>query len=231
MGLDVYVGSLTRYYARDWATITQQAGMAAGIPVFVVRGERPEVFRDPARVGPTVREWMTRLSGDLGEQLPAPLDWNETAQAPYFTDKPDSDCYAALLIWAALSERQDAGQAGRLFDDLAYRVTTEDAFKTRYPSLLWRTQIWLPIQTPLVFVAPGPGGETARFGSVHALKDELAALNERTWKADEAEIRRWRRASFAGPPPLETGARFAFAILWSLPQAAVDHRLVMLLDE
>jgi hypothetical protein len=30
MGLDIYVGSLTRYYRRDWETIVQQAGRELG---------------------------------------------------------------------------------------------------------------------------------------------------------------------------------------------------------
>jgi hypothetical protein len=38
MGLDVYVGSLTRYYTGDWETIVQQAGREMGLEV---RVERP----------------------------------------------------------------------------------------------------------------------------------------------------------------------------------------------
>jgi hypothetical protein len=33
MGLDVYVGSLTRYYAGDWELIAQQAAREIGVPL------------------------------------------------------------------------------------------------------------------------------------------------------------------------------------------------------
>jgi len=37
MGLDVFVGSLTRYYMGNWETVIQQAGRQNNIPVQVVR--------------------------------------------------------------------------------------------------------------------------------------------------------------------------------------------------
>jgi len=55
MGLDVYVGPLSRYYAGDWETIVQQAGRQQGVEVQVLRapvprqlpgsGDRPEGAR------------------------------------------------------------------------------------------------------------------------------------------------------------------------------------------
>ena len=37
MGLDVYVGSFTRYYAGDWKTVVQRYGREEGLKVEVVR--------------------------------------------------------------------------------------------------------------------------------------------------------------------------------------------------
>lgn len=39
MGLDVYVGSLTRYHGGDWETVVQQAAREQGIDVHVLRVE------------------------------------------------------------------------------------------------------------------------------------------------------------------------------------------------
>lgn len=36
MGLDVYVGTLTRYYSGDWELITQRVGRELGLTVEVV---------------------------------------------------------------------------------------------------------------------------------------------------------------------------------------------------
>jgi hypothetical protein len=41
MGLDVYVGSLTRYYARDWETIVQKWGRESGTRVEVLHQNEP----------------------------------------------------------------------------------------------------------------------------------------------------------------------------------------------
>ena len=51
MGLDVYVGSLTRYYAHDWETAVQRLGCEQGIPVVIVRArlQSPDAITDPAR--------------------------------------------------------------------------------------------------------------------------------------------------------------------------------------
>lgn len=44
MGLDVYVGALTRYYGGDWSLITQQIAAAAGMPTTVVHHDAAAVF-------------------------------------------------------------------------------------------------------------------------------------------------------------------------------------------
>ena len=59
MGLDIYVGSLTRYYEGSWETIIQQAGREAGTPIAVIRLTGPlgllaqlrALFRSPAGGG------------------------------------------------------------------------------------------------------------------------------------------------------------------------------------
>src|SRR5512139_2610382 len=99
MGLDIYVGSLTRYFARDWKTILEQLAERGEIPeVRVVRASEPkDAIADPEQLRPTVLAWRQALSAGLAEHLSAPLDWDESATAPYFTDKPSWDCYGALL--------------------------------------------------------------------------------------------------------------------------------------
>jgi hypothetical protein len=68
MGLDVYVGSLTRYYVGDWLLIAHQVGEQMDMKVTVVRTE-PEpadAITDPAAVLDTVLRWLSRLCGALG---------------------------------------------------------------------------------------------------------------------------------------------------------------------
>jgi hypothetical protein len=53
MGLDIYVGSLTRYYARDWETVVQKHARESGTKLTVERpNEPPDVVTDPETIRP-----------------------------------------------------------------------------------------------------------------------------------------------------------------------------------
>jgi len=108
MGLDIFVGSYTRYYAGDWETVVQRYGWQNGLPVEgVQRSHGPDAVTDPEQIRPSIVAWRDQLSAGLGDNLDRPLDWDESASAPYFTDKPAWDGYAALLLWASYADHPD----------------------------------------------------------------------------------------------------------------------------
>ena len=59
VGLDVYVGSFTRYYMHDWETIIQQAGRAQGLPVQIIRtnAEPDDAIEDPEQLRKIAVAW------------------------------------------------------------------------------------------------------------------------------------------------------------------------------
>jgi hypothetical protein len=235
MGLDIYVGSLTRYYARDWETVVQQYGRESGMPVDVVRPNEPEdAVADPNEIRADVLAWRESLSKGLGGNLSGPLDWDESPESPYFTDKPAWDCYSSLLLWAAYSEHPDLVRPVDCIEDWtkdeAYGRSADREFRTRYPALLRNTEIWLPSDFRFTFPAADVSGNTITFGSAVSLRDELIELNARTWRADNSTLAAWRKAGAEHLAPLEAGARFAFAVFIDLASAAVEHKLVMKLD-
>src|SRR2546427_925453 len=76
MGLDLYVGPLTRYYTGNWETILQQAAKGSDISVKIVRPNPPnqgwfarllDQFRPrgPAAAARAVRRWRNRLRTEL----------------------------------------------------------------------------------------------------------------------------------------------------------------------
>ena len=108
VGLDVYAGSLTRYYSGNWDTIVQQTGRMQGFPVHMLRASAPkDVEKNQDKIQAAVLGWRDRLSKGLQVRLSSPLDWDESAEAPYATDKPGWDCYSALLLWAAYAEHPE----------------------------------------------------------------------------------------------------------------------------
>lgn len=242
MGLDIYVGSLTRYFARDWKTVVQQAAERGEIPpVQVVRTNEPEdVVTDPEQIRHVVVDWQQGLSDGLGNNLSSPLSWDETNPTPWFTDKPAWDCYGALLLWAAYSEHPDLKRpaanpcglpgGGDWSGDPAYQRSVAKDSRTRYAHLLRNVEIWLPGEFTFTFGATWVTGVARQFGACSALVAQLDDLNARTWRATQAQLVEWRRDGADFGAPLEVAARFGFALMRDLAGRAAEHRLPMLLD-
>src|SRR5690606_18200676 len=67
MGLDIYAGPLTRYYAGDWQTVVQRYGAEQGLEVHVVRpGQTPFPSRPAGLLG--------RIFAKLGLRSDPPPD-------------------------------------------------------------------------------------------------------------------------------------------------------------
>ncbi|MFG3423038.1 hypothetical protein [Micromonospora sp. NPDC048063] len=234
MGLDLYVGPLTRYHLNDWLTITQQIGAQEGYDVRIVRAHEDEDHEtDPDMVQNAVREWQQWL----GEALGGPVDWPEGAVQPYWTDKPDWDGFGAVLLFAAYDERPDLhpGPWGKedspreFADAPAYQAAS--AQPERYVTLLSGVEWWLPLaEDPLVFEASRPTGQPTRMGSIDRLAAELRLLDERAGLLagyDPAEL---RRGLFTDDPSLVEFARFGLAVMLDLAETAIEHRQPLLLD-
>jgi hypothetical protein len=235
MGLDVYVGTLTRYYAGDWETVAQQWGREQGVPVHVFRaGESSEADTDPNQIRDGILQWRDLLSNALRDNISVPLDWNETAEAPYFTDKPDWVGYASLLLWAAYAEHPNLPIPSKTVKDWpadpAYKASIAQTFQTHYDQLLYRPELWLPCDFNFTFRAMNASGSEVNIGSSKMLLAQLDHLNLATWNANSITLQAWRNMSVGHELPLETYARFGFAIFKELAEQSVTHGLVMQLD-
>lgn len=229
MGLDVYVGSFTRYICHDWQTVLQSAGAV------VLRADDQE-SADPDTVRELVLDWRRRLNTAMPDG--GHLDWDESAWSPYYTDKPGWDAFGSLLMWAAYSEhprlKRPTQFVGHWEADTAYQTSNgkgwKNPFPTRYPNLLKGCEWWLPGRLPGVLQLPDMAQNPRIVGSSRDLLQELDELNERTWQADGETVAAW--AQEAAPPEgaMEEGARFCFALLRSLVGNAVAGRLPMMLD-
>ena len=227
MGLDVYVGSLTRYYTHDWETAVQQAGRELGVEVQVVRTEEPPVdeITDPDEARELVLAWRDATAAAVG----APLAWDESPEAPYFTDKPGWDAYGSLQVLAAADER-GAKVPKRAVEDWSRDRTWQKASggdAPRYPHL-YLPEWWLPGGVP-VFQSITPAVTQVAFGSSETLLQELELLNERTLRGTRDDLARWRDDGAEPGGPFEDAARFGLAVLTELARRSVEHRLPMLL--
>lgn len=234
MGLDLYVGPLTRYHLGDWLTITQQIGAQNGYDVRIVRAhEDEEAETDPGVVHNAVREWQQWL----GEALGSPAVWSEGPAQPYWTDKPDWDGFGAVILLAAYDERPDLRPAAgakqddpREFGDApAYQAASEQP--QHYVSLLAGVEWWLPLtEDPVVIEAPRPTGQPTRMASIDRLAAELRLLNERTGILAGHDPEELRRAAPGADATLEEAARFGLAVTLDLVEKAIQHRQPLLMD-
>jgi len=221
MALDVYVGSLTRYYAGDWENVAERA---AG-----TRHARPG---DAASMRPTVLAWREALAASLGNTVIIVWDWDESAEAPHFTGRPGWDGFGSLVLWAAYAEHPALRRPDSLpeeWDDDPALVRS-NAEGSRYSHLVRNVELWLPSPFDVTFEGQDIDRRRIVIGSALTLARQLGELNGATWKASESEVARWARRAPGDEAGLELKARHAFAILHDLVHRAVEHRLPMKLD-
>jgi hypothetical protein len=236
MALDIYVGSLTRYYAGEWETVGQRQARETG-GVAPARVDAPgDAIRDPEEIRPIVTEWRQGIAAALKESVVDPFDWDESGNEPYSTDQLGRDVFTSLRLWAAYAEHPDLPRPTALVADLA----TDPAFlrsnnpegTSAYHQLIREIELWLPWDFSFTFRAETPaGGSKVGLGSVPALRKQLAELNSKTWRASsEATLASWRRDVPSLDAPLEVFARFGFGVLYPLAALAEKGRTLLKLD-
>ena len=235
MALDVYVGSLTRYYAGDWENISERAARERGAPFRVAHpGGSVDNDNDSESIRPEIVAWRLALNESLGARLTAPLDWDEQPQAPYFTDRPGWDGFGSLVLWAAYAEhpalRRPLSLPEEWDSDPALMRSNVAGFRSRYSHLVRNVELWLPSPFDFTFEGEDVDGRRVVVGSTATLRRQLGDLNGATWKANGDTVAGWTREPLADDALLDQSARCAFAVLLDLAQLAVERRLPMKLD-
>jgi hypothetical protein len=220
VGLDVYVGSLTRYYLEGADDVLEPIARHQGIAVDDGQ-DAEEVIRA------AVLSWRERLSRWLGGRLAGQLDWDESAPAPCFTDKPGWDGYGGALLLAAHDEHPElpppASVSADWPDDPAYQAASAPGAGSRYAQLL-TPELWLPCRFEFTVRTQDVCGEEVELGSSLALLDQLELLSA--------------RYHLGGQPPepagdghsLAAAAGNGLAVLLRLAERSVSSRVPMKLD-
>lgn len=252
MGLDIYSGTLTRYYSRNWKTSVQQWGEENGVEVNIVRPD--EQNGEPAPVSEIldgVTGWRDKLIEALAGNITCKPFWNEDNDVtPYYTDKPDWDAVEALKLYVSC---RAAGEeipetVGKNFDiceQPAYKKFMQ--IKQNAISLFDSDGWWLPVSDSFLFKGILPTGHEQIIATVGMLKDELEEINALEWKADEKTIIEWRDTegyptdALYGNGKLEyiakntefdtvSLAKFAFSILWQAVKHSEQYGTLIIYD-
>jgi hypothetical protein len=234
MALDVYVGSLARYYAGEWENIAEKAARERGVQYQISRpGGSADRLKDPQRIPPAVLAWRAALSDSLGSKIALPLDWDEALEVPYFTGRPGWDGFGSLVLWAAYAEhpalRRPATLPEEWDNDPALMRSNVAGFRSRYSHLVRNVELWLPCAFDFTFEGEDVDGRRIIVGSSTTLGRQLGELNAATWKMNAGELMALANNRPAGSA-LETCARYALAVMTGLVRHALGHRLPMKLD-
>jgi hypothetical protein len=236
MALDIYTGSMTRYYAHQWKTETAQWAEQNGVPYARIdTSEKSDAVTDPMKIHEIVVDWMATTS-----KRPALLEggvvlsWDESVDSPYATEKIDWQWLNALKLVAAYHEHGDLQRPVLLRDDFAsdpaLARSMSKGFQTPYGPIYF-PELWLPVELGMVLETVTPGESLVDFGSSVDLLTALKILNEELFEASEEEIERWgREDGTAVEGTLEYFAKCGFSVLCRHAQISIERRHPILLD-
>lgn len=235
MALDVYVGSLTRYYAGEWEDVSEGTARERGAPFRIGRrggsGDREPKIQENLQA---ILAWRVELNRSLGERIARPLDWSEAFDAPYYTGRPGWDGFGSLVLWAAYAEhpaqRRPADLPEEWDNDPVLVRSSRSGFRSRYSHLVRNVELWLPDPFDFTFESEDVDGRRVVVGSTATLHRQLEDLNAATWKANAGIVASWARDARTANAPLEQNARYAYAVLLDLAERSVERRLPMKLD-
>ena len=234
MAFDVYVGTFTRYYRREWENVVQQQAKREGTQYrMVYAGGEPEPPPPADDIRAGINAWRDAINQALGENITNPLSWDESDDRPYFTDRPAWPGYNALLLWASYADHPQMTRPQKLpeewFDDPAFLATTEAERLGPFGNIV-RSNLWIPGDFKFNFGFVAPTNEKATIGSTSGFLESMNALNEATFKATSEDLHRWRMGEDSDSDDLESVARFGFAVFHALALKAVKHQLPILLS-
>ena len=234
MGLDIYAGTLTRYYSHNWKTVVQQWAEENGYSF-----NRITPDGEPA---------------DNEEELSsAEVQAAVDNERPYYTDKPDWDAFGAMLLVAACRTYEEpvpsTVEKDWIFGEhpLVARLASDEE---RVWSLFRGATWWLPLSDSFLFQGSLPTDDTAAIATLGGLRKELEKLNQLAWQADEDTILGW--ADTEGYPvdgtvdsdgqyskadipehtqyDTQSLAKFAFSMFWRAMRFAEEQQVPILLD-
>lgn len=250
MGLDIYAGTLTRYYTHNWKTAAQQFAEANGMNFRTIRQQKDEDNLSPKETQEIVTQWRDAIVNGLNLN-PAPL-WNEDYNdTPYYTNKPDWDALSALLLYIAAkySNKEVPDTVVKDFDVFKHPIV-KDFLETKdfQLSLFDGNGWWLPIEQNLMFNYVLPNSEKSPLATSRLLLEELKVYNSFEWNADRDTIISW--STTEGYPAdttyskengftevtehktynTESLAKYAFSILWQAAEFSLEHGVVVVYD-
>lgn len=203
MGLDIYSGTLTRYYCWNWKTITQNLAENLGMN-FVMKSPEGDMIPienedEKRKMEEAVKEWQMNFLSAIPDEYKVEA-WLEDNEHAYYTDKIDWLARGAIIIYqlATILNKPFPKIINRDFDFENHPLCQEASSKGIYTSIN-NTFMWFPLKGDVLFQYFDIYGEKTIMASIDLLQMELEKLNAATWQADEETILSWRETEYYEP--------------------------------
>lgn len=223
MAFDIYAGTMTRFYRREWENVVQRMAREQGRKYnMIYAGGAPPPPPPADEIRSAVHGWCQALTNALKPHGVSTIEWSEADDRPYFTDRPAWPGYSALLTWAAHADHPKLPLPTAVpkswADDDAFQESSKKDSQTSYRTIL-EPQLWLPAEFPFVFGFPTlTSQQPVSIGSTFNLKRQLDQLKTKTSE------------SLATKSELVETAAFAIGCFGKLAEKACEHRLPILLS-
>lgn len=232
MAVDLYVGTLTRYYARQWENVAQKMARQQDLKYQTISpgGSKEIQDSDAAKIAKGAQDWQRSVSEALRHAGGSEVVWQEGMEPPYFTDRIGWEPLFALMLWTSCIELNRPPPRTPPKDIMRDPILAEclkDSTKYQLTAFL-SAQFWLPAEFVFFAKFPSPAAEEVGVSSVDALLFALEKINEQSWRTQE--WRAWLKDEFLDRSILETPAKYGFAVLASMAVEAKRNKLPMILS-
>jgi hypothetical protein len=224
MLIELYVGTLTRYYSEQWQNANTRAGKLS--PFTGPRGANS--VSDPVELQGIVAEWLETASTKLKEHLTEPLNWREGMSPDYKVGEIGFQGYGGAILLSAYTV---TGHLPRPTSYLAsWNKDPAIEILSREPgnNAIWEIMncsLWMPCSFQFGIGMKDPSGQPIRAGSVEVLWSALQQLNEANWKASPEEIFGWLKYELNEDVSFDTQAKFGFAMFHEACRMAREKQL------
>lgn len=192
MGVDLYVGSISRYLAGDWQTENQQLFAKAGAPdliqVWHADGWNPLAREEALRQACAWQDEAVATAQSDDASLRGPITpWQEDLDGPYDTKRLSPDGLAAITLCLFYEDLKDLPSSvpTPLLSDPRVAAKQDDLnLNLALATACLACDLWVPGEFPLsrhLDWPRYPDGTKARVGSLGFLKEVLDQTEQSTW--------------------------------------------------
>jgi hypothetical protein len=226
MNVELFVGTMTRYYSEQWQNAATRQGKRSPFG----GKDSQHAVTDPVELQGIIAEWLDQATAKLKDHLKEPLSWQEGMLAPYHVGELGVPGYGGLILLTAYTNNAHLPRPLASMKTWDKDPAVDASLKAEKKDPLWEIVncgIWFPTQFSFGIGMKDPSGTPLKAGSIELLWRGLEYLNEVNWGAGADDIAQWRSRGLSETDSFEIQAQFGFSVFHDLCKTARENRLPM----